>query len=99
MIKPSAKAYKGGVLFDVHVTPSAKEDSISCVDGVLRVRTREPPDKGKANRALLKLLKHVFGGSQIVSGHTSKKKSVYAENVCLDDFYKLLGGLAGAESV
>jgi uncharacterized protein (TIGR00251 family) len=92
---PSAKASGGGVIFEVHVTPSAKEDSISYSGGVLRVRTTKPADKGKANKAVTKLLKRVFGPCEITRGHLSRRKTAYVENTGLDEFNRLLGGLEG----
>jgi uncharacterized protein (TIGR00251 family) len=77
-------------LFEVHVAPSAKEDSVRVSDGILRVRTTEPPDKGKANKAVAKLLKPFFGPCRVVSGLTSKKKTVLAENLAFDGFCAVL---------
>jgi uncharacterized protein len=91
---PSAKASGGGVLLEVHVTPSAKEDSVSIVDGVIRVRTTEPADKGKANKAVIKLLKKAFGPCEITRGHLTRRKTVYIENMGLDEFSRLWDGLA-----
>jgi uncharacterized protein len=91
---PSAKASGSGVLFEVHVTPSAKDDSVSYSDGVVKVRTTEPADKGKANKAVTKLLKKAFGPCDITRGHLSRRKTAYVENMGLDEFNRLLDGLA-----
>ena len=94
MNEPSAKASRDGVIFEVHVTPSAREDSVSWVDGVLKVRTVEPADKDKANRAVLKLLKPLLGPCRMVSGMRSKRKKICAENIGLDRFNAVLAGLS-----
>jgi uncharacterized protein len=94
---PQVKASGGGVIFEVHVTPSAKEDSVTYSGGVLRVRTTEPADKGKANKAATKLLKKVFGACEITHGHLSRRKTVYVDNKSLGEFNALLDGLSGGQ--
>ncbi|MCW7071525.1 hypothetical protein B6V00_04310 [ANME-1 cluster archaeon ex4572_4] len=46
----------------------------------LTVKVKEPPTKGKANKAVVKLLsKHFNAGVRIVSGAKSRKKIVEVE--------------------
>jgi uncharacterized protein YggU (UPF0235/DUF167 family) len=52
----------------------------------LRVRTREPADKGKANRAVLKLLKPIFGSCELSCGLTSHRKAVFIPNMGMEAF-------------
>jgi len=63
----------------VKVKPKAKEARMEKIDDInFRVWVREPPEKGKANRAVIKALADYFEVSQlnikIVSGSTSKLK-------------------------
>ncbi len=63
----------------VRLTPSAGRDAIEAYrDGVLHVRVKAPPENGKANAALLRLLARTLGdpGARIVTGATSRRKLV-----------------------
>ena len=80
MDAPSVRSSSEGVFVIAHVTPSAKEDSVVCVDGILRVKTTAPADKGKANKAVVELLKPLFGPCEIVRGHKTRKKTVLVWN-------------------
>ena len=95
MDEPPVRTSKDGVIVDLQVIPSAREDSIRLVDGVLKVKTTEPADKGKANKAVLKALKPLFGAAEIISGHTSRRKTIIVRNMVLDDVKAVLKGLAG----
>ena len=48
-------------IFNVRVTPHAKQNKIVENDGVLRVYTTIAPEKGKANDAVIKALAKHFG--------------------------------------
>ena len=47
-------------IFNVRVTPHAKQNKIVENDGVLRVYTTVAPEKGKANSAVIDLLADYF---------------------------------------
>jgi uncharacterized protein (TIGR00251 family) len=96
---PPVKASKEGVCVDVHVTPSSGEDSLRWVDGVLKVKTKVPADRGRANKAVVEILKPFFGACDIVTGHRSRRKTVCIRNrdeeavkACLEE---LCGGRIG----
>lgn len=75
-----------GAILRLRVTPKASADAIEGTatgsDGLthLRVRVRALPDKGAANTAVIKLLAKALGVPkttlELVSGHTSRVKSV-----------------------
>ena len=72
------------IRISVHATPGARRNRVGgCHDGALRVVVSAPPDKGKANKAIIKLLASAFGlkSSQIelISGQTNRRK-VFAIN-------------------
>lgn len=71
----SAKTAKGTIV-EAKVIPSAKKEEIEYAEGVLKIWVKEPPDKDKANKAVLKLLKRRFGDCEIVSGHHGRKKTI-----------------------
>jgi len=96
MQTPPVRACGDSVLVDVHVTPSAKEDFVVFSDGVLKVKVTESADRGKANKAVLKLIKPLFGRCKIVSGHKSRKKTILVECLDLAAVKAAVSGLAGA---
>jgi hypothetical protein len=65
----------------VKVKPKAKEEKVIKIsDTNFKLLVKEPPEKGRANRAVLKALADYFGTSQsnikIISGSTSKLKII-----------------------
>jgi uncharacterized protein (TIGR00251 family) len=70
-----------GTVFPVRVVPKAsRSEIVGSEGGTLKVRIAAPPVKGKANKALVKLLAKTLGvsGSQveIISGHKTRRKTV-----------------------
>ena len=47
-------------IFNVRVTPHAKQNKVVETDGVLRVYTTVAPENGRANEAVIKLLSEYF---------------------------------------
>ncbi len=84
-----------GLLLFLKVTPNAAKDEIGHVvadvdgQGQLAVRVRAVPEKGKANKAVIKLVAKFIGmrarSIQLVRGDTSRYKQL------------LLTGIGGAE--
>jgi hypothetical protein len=61
----------------IRVVPNAKKDEVVADSGRLTVKTTAPPDKGKANRAVLKLLEKHFGRKvRLVAGEKSREKII-----------------------
>lgn len=60
----------------IDVKPGQREEGIEKIAELhYQVQVKEPADKGKANRAVIKLLKKFFGKQvYLVSGHTSSRK-------------------------
>lgn len=65
----------------VKVKPKARQEKIEKIDDAnFKVWVKEPPEKGRANQAVLKVLAEYFNANRseinIVSGQTSRKKVV-----------------------
>jgi hypothetical protein len=65
----------------VKVKPKAKEQKVEKVNDInFKVLVKEPPEKGKANRAVIRALADYFNSSQsnikIISGSNSKLKII-----------------------
>ncbi|SDD07634.1 DUF167 domain-containing protein [Ruegeria marina] len=69
---------------NVRVTPKARRDSLSLRDGTLRVTVTAPPEDGKANEAVRKLLARAMGIApsrlHLRRGQTARDKTF----VCLE---------------
>lgn len=68
----------------VKVLPNAHKNSIEGMkDGVLKVRIKAPPDKGKANEELISFLAETLQISKsqisLISGHSSRLKKLKIE--------------------
>jgi uncharacterized protein (TIGR00251 family) len=76
-----------GTLFWVRVVPGASRESVVGwqADGMLRVRVSAPPERGRANEALLDLLAGALGvrasALSLVSGAGSREKRIQADGV------------------
>ena len=63
------------------VIPSSSRDSIEgWMDEQLKIKVKAPPEKGKANKAAIKLLEKILeldkGSIEITSGATSSRKTI-----------------------
>lgn len=63
------------------VKPGAKKNELICLDEThFRISVKAPPDEGRANEAVIEMLKEHFGYPkscfQIVSGLKSKQKVI-----------------------
>jgi uncharacterized protein (TIGR00251 family) len=85
-----------GAAFRVRVTPRSGRDEIVGLHGdALKIKLAAAPEKGRANRALQKLLADRLGVSpsavQILSGHLSRQKRVCVTGVTAGAVRDLLG--------
>jgi uncharacterized protein (TIGR00251 family) len=74
-------AVPGGTRLRLRVKPGAKRDAILGVHGgALKVAVAAPPEKGKANRAVVRLLAGALGlpreAVSVVAGESSQDKVV-----------------------
>jgi uncharacterized protein (TIGR00251 family) len=72
----------GGLRIRVTVTANARESRVEKIgDDEYRVMVKEPPIRGRANAAVLKLLaSHFKGHARLISGATRPKKIIEIES-------------------
>ncbi|MBU3030521.1 DUF167 domain-containing protein [Paracoccus marinaquae] len=67
-----------GELIALRVTPRARRNAVSLDDGVIRVHVTAPPEDGKANDAVVRLLAKAMGVAKsrlvLVRGASSRDK-------------------------
>ena len=65
-----------GTLVDVWAVPGASQTGITGLhDGSVRIRVSAPPEGGKANRSLAKVLANLTGTDvELVAGRNSRRK-------------------------
>lgn len=88
------KNVEGGVIVSVKVQPNASKDRVvGKHDDQIKIAVTAAPEKGKANRAVIKVLSRRLGVKssdiQIVSGETSRDKKVFIKNITEEDVSKL----------
>jgi uncharacterized protein (TIGR00251 family) len=88
-------ASKEGVLLNVHAQPGARRNGlVGEHDGALRVAVTAPPDKGKANAAILDVLAGALGlrPSQLalIAGETSRRKRVLLAGLSPEEAGRLI---------
>ncbi len=80
------RAVAGGVEIAVKVVPGASRDRIvGPLGDDLKIQVAAPPEKGRANAAVVRLLAEALGVSEnkvsVVAGPTSPRKTVRVEGV------------------
>jgi uncharacterized protein (TIGR00251 family) len=77
-----------GIEVDLLVVPNASKASVVGVHGDrVKVRVASPPEKNKANAAVIDLLGHVTGARrvEVTRGRTGRHKTVLLSGVTIDD--------------
>lgn len=92
---PFLKVLDGQLLIKLHISPRAKKSQFKGLHGeALKVAIASPPVDGKANEELIKFLASELqipkSQIQIVSGETSKSKSVSIIGMTAENFLALL---------
>jgi len=87
---------QGGASIEVRVTPGAQSDRIlGESDGVLRVSLNAPPERGKANRALVRFLAKTLDRRastvRIAAGERDRRKVVVFEGLAAGVLEEILG--------
>ncbi len=86
---------EGGVVVSVKVQPNASKDRVvgERADQI-KIAVTVAPEKGKANKAVIKVLSKWLGikssDIQIVSGETLREKKVFIKNINDENITRLL---------
>jgi uncharacterized protein (TIGR00251 family) len=80
-------SHPDGALLTVWVVPGAKRSEVVGYHGdTLRIRVAAPPEKGRANKALVTMLEEAIGARvRLASGTGSRRKRIVVLGVTPDD--------------
>jgi len=86
---------EGGVVVSVKVQPNASKDRVVGEHAdQIKIAVTVAPEKGKANKAVIKILSKSLGVKssdiQIVSGETSRDKKVFIRNINEEDINRVI---------
>ena len=89
------KESRGGTILEVHVVPNSKREGIEYDEFSkrLRIKVCARALDGKANKWLIEYLTEILGPCELVSGQTSRKKSVFIPGKAPEEVISLLEGL------
>jgi uncharacterized protein (TIGR00251 family) len=82
------REHPDGVVIDVWVVPGAGRDEIAGLHGgALRVRVSAPPEGGKANRSVARLVARAVGARRgtLVGSPKSRRKQILVAGVTVAD--------------
>ncbi len=84
-----------GIVVSVKVQPnSSKNRVVGEYADQIKIAVTVAPEKGKANKAVIKLFAKWLGiknsDIQIISGETSRDKELFISNITEEDVYKLV---------
>jgi len=76
--------YKDGILLLIYVKPGSRETKLVLNDDII-FYTKEKPEKGKANRSLIKFLSHILeipsNNIIVVKGIKNRLKTIYIKGL------------------
>jgi uncharacterized protein (TIGR00251 family) len=89
------KPHPEGTILPVRAQPGARKNEIRGEqDGMLKVSVTQPPEKGKANKALIALLSKELSlrksQLELIAGETSHQKQVLVRDVTPDELSELV---------
>ena len=88
-----------GCVLPVRAQPGARKNAVTGEHaGALKVAVTAPPEDGRANDAVVRLVSDALGvPAELVSGFTSRDKVVAVDGVTAADIERLLSDAAGKE--
>ena len=97
MANPAIQEVDGGVVFTAKIVPGSSGPTRFCglFDGMVKVKVSAAPEKGKANKCLLKFLAKQLdvkkNAVSIISGQTSPVKHVQVLDISAEALLEKLG--------
>lgn len=94
MTRDYLTSVSSGIQIKIVVKPNSKQQEIKIdsEEKYIQISVKSPPDKGKANKELLKLLAKQLeiptSNLSIVSGQTSRDKIILVTDISSDDLQK-----------
>lgn len=90
---PDIQQSEHGVVIAIKVIPNASNDQIAGFIGDrLKIRVAAPPESGKANRSVCKLLAKALGVRSkdvaVIAGHTNPLKTVAVHGVSIETVFQ-----------
>lgn len=84
-----------GIVLHVYVAPRSSSNKVlGLYDGMLKIALTAPPVEGAANKALVEFVAKLLGVSKssvaLVTGETSRKKTLRVEGVKVEDALSVL---------
>lgn len=86
---------EGGIVVSVKIKPNSSKDRVvgEYADRI-KIAVTVSPEKGKANKAVIKIFSKWLGVKssdiQIISGEKSRDKEVFIKNMTKEDLYRLV---------
>ena len=89
-----------GTLILIKAKPNARHNQINgVIDGMLKISVTAAPEKGKANKAIIKLLSKTLSlpssRLEIVAGDTRSMKKILAIGISMTEVREKLDALSG----
>jgi uncharacterized protein len=97
MSNPTIQEIDGGVVFTAKIVPGSSGPTRFCglLDGMVKFKVSAAPERGKANKCLLKFLAKQLdvkrNAISIISGQTSPVKHVEISGISADTLMEKLG--------
>ena len=97
MTNPAIQEIDGGVIITAKIVPGSSGQTRFCglLDGMLKIKVSAAPEKGKANKCLVKFLSEKLGvkknAIEIISGHTNPVKQVQVFDISADTLMDRFG--------
>ncbi len=85
----------GGIVIPVKVQPNSSKEGVMGVHaGQLKVAVNAPPDRGRANKAVIKVLAKWMAiksaNIYLIHGEKTKDKEIFLKNITKKDIHKLV---------
>jgi uncharacterized protein (TIGR00251 family) len=94
------RRHPDGATLAIRAQPGARRNAVLGEQaGALKVAVTAPPEDGRANEAIVELLRDVFGWKrsqiELVSGYTNRNKVVLIRNVSPESLTELINSYQG----